>query len=393
MYIADTLSRATMSRDGENVEENPCDERVVYALEATDALSEETLIQLKEATAADSVLQAVCEKHMTGWPMKKRSLDRKLHSYWPMRQNINIQNDIVMVGDKIVIPQSFRRKILEKLHLAHQGVQRTKAKARKVLYWPGMGKDIETMVEKCAQCQQLQPKHQAEPLVPHQIPDLPWMKVRANIFELNGQSYLLLVDYLTKYPEVLNLPDKTAYSVIQKMKSVFARYGIPRELVSDHVPFASYEMKSFAASWEFKLTHSSPGFPSSNGMAERAIKTVKHALKKAMQTGTDPHLVLLSLRNTPVTGLNMSPAQMLMGRVLRSTLPCSSAVLKQSAPQHIHDKIQDLQSRQKQRYDQHAKPLPLTRRGLQLSSDSEMSCAPTPCRHRQEGRSGGTGNI
>ena len=102
----------------------------MYALENTDALSEETLIQLR-GTAADSVLQAVCEKHMTGWPMKKRSLDRKLHSYWPMRQNINIQNDIVMVGDKIVIPQSFRRKILEKLHLAHQGVQRTKAKARK----------------------------------------------------------------------------------------------------------------------------------------------------------------------------------------------------------------------------------------------------------------------
>ena len=142
------------------------------------------------------------------------------------------------------------------------------------------------------------------------------------------------------------------------MKSVFARYGIPRKLVSDHVPFASYEMKSFAASWEFKLTHSSPGFPSSNGMAERSIKTVKHALKKAMQTATDPHLVWLSLRNTPVTGLNMSPAQMLMGRVLRSTLPCSSAVLTQSAPQHIRDKIQDLQSRQKQRYDQHAKPLP-----------------------------------
>jgi len=40
-------------------------------------------------------------------------------------------------------------------------------------------------------------------------------------------------------------------------------------------------MKSFAASWEFKFTLSSPGFPSSNGMAERAIKTVKHALKKA----------------------------------------------------------------------------------------------------------------
>uniref|UniRef100_A0A8D3CRT6 Reverse transcriptase RNase H-like domain-containing protein n=1 Tax=Scophthalmus maximus TaxID=52904 RepID=A0A8D3CRT6_SCOMX len=59
------------------------------------------------------------------------------------------------------------------------------------------------------------------------------------------------------------------------------------------------------------LTHSSPGCPSSNETAERAIKTVKHALKKATQTGTDQHLVLLSLRNTPVKGLNESPAQML----------------------------------------------------------------------------------
>ncbi len=102
-----------------------------------------------------------------------------------------------------------------------------------------------------------------------------------------------------------------------------------------------------------------PGFPSSNGMAERSIKTVKHMLKKAMQTGTDPQLVLLSLRNTPMTGLNMSPAQMLMGRVLRSTLPCSSAVLKQSTLQRVHDKIQNLLCRQKQHYDQHAKPLPV----------------------------------
>lgn len=184
------------------------------------------------------------------------------------------------------------------------------------------------------------------------------MKIGADIFELHGQSYMLLVDYLTKYPEVLNLADKTAHSVIQKMKSVFARHGIPKEIVSDHVPFASYEMQSFAASWEIKITHSSPDFPSSNGMAERPIKTVKHALMKAMQTGTDPHLVLLSLRSTPVTGLDVSPAQML-GRVLRSTLHCSSAALKQSVPQHIHNKIQDRQSRQKHHYDQHARPLPV----------------------------------
>lgn len=375
MYIADTLSRA-VANAGADINENPCDEKVVYAIEPTDALSEETLSRLKEATAADNVLQAVCEKHRNGWPAKRRSVDRSLHSYWPMRHNISLQNGIVMVGDKIIIPQSFRRVILDKLHLAHQGVQRTKAKARKVLYWPGMSHDIEMMVQKCVPCQQLQPQNQKEPLIAHEVPELPWMKVGADIFELRGQSYLLLVDYLSKYPEVLNLPDRTASTVIQKMKAVFARNGIPKELVSDNVPFSSYEMKSFAASWEFKLTHSSPGYPQSNGLAERTVKTVKHALKKALQSGTDPHLVLLSLRNTPVTGLNMSPAQMLMGRVLRSTLPCSSVVLRQSTPQNVHSRLQDLQSRLQRYYNQNAQPLPVLTPGTTVHMQTRRGWEP-----------------
>ncbi|CAL9687421.1 unnamed protein product [Knipowitschia caucasica] len=224
--------------------------------------------------------------------------------------------------------------------------------------------------------------------MPHPIPELPWLKIGADIFELNGQSYLLLVDYLTKYPEVLNLPDKTAHTVIQKMKSVFARHGIPKEIVSDHVPFASYEMKSFADAWEITLTHSSPGFPSSNGMAEGAIKTVKHALKKAMQTGTDPHLVLLSLRNTPVTGLNESPAQMLMGTVLRSTLPCTSAVLRQSVPQNVHSKIQKMQQHQKQRFDQRAKPLSVLSQGDTVNIQTQRGWEPAIIvQQREEPRS------
>lgn len=43
VHIADALSRATARSDGDNVMENPCDEKAVYAMEATDALSEETV--------------------------------------------------------------------------------------------------------------------------------------------------------------------------------------------------------------------------------------------------------------------------------------------------------------------------------------------------------------
>lgn len=136
-----------------------------------------------------------------------------------MRHNISIQNDIVMVVDKIITPQSFRKVILEKLHLAHKGVQRTKAKAKKkVLYWFGITRDIEMTVEKCMQRQQCQPQQQKEPLITHEVPELQWMKVGAGTFQLKGQSYLLLVDYLTKYPKVLNLPDSRAQTVIKKIK-------------------------------------------------------------------------------------------------------------------------------------------------------------------------------
>lgn len=113
-----------------------------------------------------------------------------------------------MVRDKIINPQSFRKVILEKLHIAHQSVHRTKAKARKVLCWPGITHDIDMQVEKCVQYQQFQPRQQKEPLFTHEVPELPRMK----------------------YPEVLNSPDLTAQIVIQKMKSIFARNGIPKEL-------------------------------------------------------------------------------------------------------------------------------------------------------------------
>ena len=88
-------------------------------MEATDVLSEEKFSQQKEAAAADRVLQAVWENHNKGQPEKRCSIDRSLHNYWPMQHIISLQNGIMMVRDKIIILQSFKKVILEKLHLTH----------------------------------------------------------------------------------------------------------------------------------------------------------------------------------------------------------------------------------------------------------------------------------
>ena len=77
----------------------------------------------------------------------------------------------------------------------------------------------------------------------------------------------------------------------------------------------------FAKEWQFELITSSPRFPQSNGLAESNVQTVKNLFKKAKESGCDPELALLEFRNAPITGSNNSPAQLLMGLRLYSSLP------------------------------------------------------------------------
>jgi len=187
-------------------------------------------------------------------------------------------------------------------------------------------------------------------------------KCAADIFQLFGNDYLLVVDYFSKYPEVCLLQGKTANSLIPHLKSVFARHGIPSELVADNMPFASAAMKKFADSWNFKITTTSPRYAQSNGMAERAIQTVKTLLKKAEKDGSDPYIALLQYRNAPVSGLQHSPAELLMSRLLRSKLPVMPSRL-QPMSRNAVPALKKRQQNQKKFYDRHARTLPPLQEG------------------------------
>ena len=109
---------------------------------------------------------------------------------------------------------------------------------------------------------------------------------------------------------------------------MFSRLGIPEIVRSDNgSQYSSREFKQFATSWGFDHVTSSPEYPRSNGMAERHVQTVKDLLTKARDSGKDPYLVFLEVRNTPVDGI-ATPAQLICGRGLRSILPCSQQSLK-----------------------------------------------------------------
>ena len=178
-----------------------------------------------------------------------------------------------------------------------------------------------------------------------------WSTVGTDLFEYNGVHYLLCVDYYSKWIEVTKLDNLTSGNIICHLRSQFARYGIHDELISDNGPrYASSTFTDFSKSNGFVHTTSSPHFPQANGEAERAVQTIKNLLKKAQ----DPYKALLNYRNTPLDGINLSPAQLLMGRRLKSSLPTKVELLKPQRSQEIQQHFQKRKKREKFYYDQHS---------------------------------------
>ena len=79
----------------------------------------------------------------------------------------------------------------------------------------------------------------------HDTPNCPWEKLGADYFSFAGNDYLLVIDYFSKYPEVVCVNSKIAEATVSKMKQMFSRHGIPNTLVADNMPFNSKTFKQF----------------------------------------------------------------------------------------------------------------------------------------------------
>lgn len=177
------------------------------------------------------------------------------------------------------------------------------------------------MIYQCDTCQQFRNSQQKETLIQHEIPKQVWSKVGTDLFIFLNKIFLVVVDYTSKYFEVIQLPDGRASTVINYTKSIFARHGIPHIVISDNgSQYTSYRYKQFAKQWNFQHDTSSPEFPQSNGLVERTIQTIKKTLYKCKLDGSDPYLALLALR-TVKNKTNSSAASALMNRELRTCIP------------------------------------------------------------------------
>ena len=108
------------------------------------------------------------------------------------------------------------------------------------------------------------------------------------------------------------------------MKATFARYGIPEVVVTDNGPQFQGDFKQFATEYDFEHVTSSPYYPQANGQAEKAVHIAEMILRQA-----DPVQALMTYRSTPIPAFGVTPARLMMGREMRTTLPilhCTNGV-------------------------------------------------------------------
>ena len=169
MFISDALSRSPVSdppKDNGMVEVEVPNERFIAnsinsqppkGQEKAEEFGDINLMKLLEIAKQDKEYQKL-KKIVQNGCLRKKEMPEKLKDFWTSLNQLSIFNGFVLLNRKrIVIPDAAKDNILKELHVAHQGIERTKRRGRETVYWSNIDKEIEKVVNSCDACRKRLP--------------------------------------------------------------------------------------------------------------------------------------------------------------------------------------------------------------------------------------------
>ncbi|XP_028166425.1 uncharacterized protein K02A2.6-like isoform X2 [Ostrinia furnacalis] len=320
---ADSLSRLIKTHKDDTVATEEKLPEQTYLHFATEALLLDYKI-LKKETSSDPILSRVRSYITDGWPADVEL--KELKPYLNRKNELYCELGCIMWGHRVVIPASCRNRVIDELHDSHMGIVKTKALARSYVWWPGVDEAVEAACRRCAVCASVADAPPAHSPSPWPWPDRPWSRLHLDFLgPMFGTTYLIVVDACSKWIEAIKMKSTTAGAVISVLRDMWARFGLPKQVVSDNgPPFTSTEFDSFLKNNGIDHIFSAPYHPASNGAAENSVKICKRVIKKAIKQKVDIDTALnrflLAYRNTEHYTTGDSPAKILLGRNLRMRL-------------------------------------------------------------------------
>ena len=274
-----------------------------------------------QETSKDKEFQSLKHYISTGWPAKRSQIPVFLHPYWNFRDELTIESGILMKNSKVLVPETLKQKYLEQIHQGHQGIEACRSRVREFVFWINLNNDLKELVEKCDLCQSQQNSFTVVQKYVSEVPPHPWHTVGSDLFYFQRIDFLVVVDYFSKYLIVRKIPNSTSSAVIKELGMIFSEFGKPQIFRSDNGPcYSSQEFRFFMQNWLVEHRTSSPHYPQSNGLAESMVKVSKNLIEKAVRQDLPWNQLLLDYRCTPISSEIPSPAEILFGRKLRSSI-------------------------------------------------------------------------
>lgn len=302
-------------------------------------------------TRRDPVLSRVLELVQSGW--QGTELHPELIHYAHRGNEITIHHGVLMWGSRVVVPAKLRERVLETLHEGHIGMVKMKGLSRGFVWWPNIDKDIEGAVRNCEGCQELANNPARAPLHRWEYPSLPWQRLHIDFAgPVEGKMLMVVIDAHSKWPEIFVMEITAAEETVSTLRSLFARMGLPDQMVSDNGPqFTSETFRKFTTANGIKHVTGAPYHPSTNGQAERLVQSFKKGVKADKSSRTLQHKLdrfLLAYRSAPHATTELSPAQLLLGRNVKTRLD----LIKPDVSRKVNKKLLQPNDRTLKSFDQ-----------------------------------------
>ena len=152
------------------------------------------MAELRQETVSDSAMIELAQISQEGWPNHKQKVPKQIREYWAFKDELVVIDGLILKGETIIVPQALRKDILAQIHEGHLGIEKSKLRARDLVFWPGMTKQIEDIVTNCSNCQELRSSNPREPMLLHEISQYPWQIVVTDLFLWNDVNHVVVVD-------------------------------------------------------------------------------------------------------------------------------------------------------------------------------------------------------
>ena len=173
LVLPDMLSWVPVSQ---TVDDNTEEEILlhVHLVSRTLPVTESKLEEIKRETADDQSMRTLSETIKCVWPETKVQTPVSIHAYWDVRDELSELNGVVLRGERIVIPPSMRKEMLERIHQGLMGIEKSKRRPRDTLFWLGMNSHITDTVSRCTICLEHRKQNAKEPMIPSRVSSKPW---------------------------------------------------------------------------------------------------------------------------------------------------------------------------------------------------------------------------